>query len=63
MDWKLSYKQEYSRADAAVKAFFWSVSVLLCFYSSLWMAQDIFPDWQLSGRAQAWACMLAVRAV
>ena len=60
MDWKLSYKQEYSRADAAVKAFFWSVSVLLCFYSSLWMAQDIFPDWQLSGRAQAWACMLAV---
>ena len=34
--------------------------MLLCFYSSLWMAQDIFPDWQLSGRAQAWACMLAV---
>lgn len=55
--WKTT---KYSAADGAMRAFFSVLATLLCFYSAVWMARDIFPDWKLSGTAQLWICAAAV---
>lgn len=45
---------EYSLADAVVRTCFLSMIALFCLYSAVWMAQDIFPGWMLSGKAGWW---------
>lgn len=51
--WRTS---KYVLADAVVRTVFCVVLTLLCFFSALWMAQDIFPAWTLSERAGKWIC-------
>ena len=45
---------EYSLSDAVAGTVLLSAVALLCFYSAVWMAQDIFPDWKLSKEAVRW---------
>lgn len=47
---------KYVLADAVVRTVFFVVLTLLCFFSALWMAQDVFPAWVLSKRAGMWIC-------
>lgn len=46
-------KDTYLRV--VLRTLFLNSLTLLCFYAALWMIQDIFPDWQMGGRAQIWA--------
>lgn len=50
------YVHAYSLADAVPKALYLSAVTLLCFYSAVGMALDIFPDWQLTAAAWRWVC-------
>ncbi len=59
MGWKSSYR-EYTLADAVVRTFLLSIMSAACFYSAVWMAQDIFTDWTLSQNAYVWVCASAV---
>ncbi len=45
---------KYLTSGALMRAGFLSVITLLCFFSSLMMAQDIFPGWVLSAKAARW---------
>lgn len=40
--------------QAAAGAFFWILTSFLCCFSAVFMARDIFPEWELSNRAWAW---------
>lgn len=51
-------QNEYSLANAAAGTILLSVVTLLCFYSAVWMAQDIFPDWKLTPKAVKWLFVL-----
>ncbi len=52
------YVQHYSLVDAVLKTLYLTAASLICFYSALWMIQDIFPDWEMAAKAQVWANML-----
>lgn len=60
---RMRQKKEYSLADAVAGTVFLSVVTLLCFYSAVWMAQDIFPDWKLTKTACAWIHALLIGTV
>ena len=47
---------KYLTSGALMRTGFLSVITLLCFFSSLMMAQDIFPGWSLSAKAARWLC-------
>lgn len=51
---------QYTVAQTSAGVFFWSLVTLLSFYSAVFMAQDIFPEWRLSQTAQIWIAGLAV---
>lgn len=51
---------EYSLSDAVAGTVLLSAVALLCFYSAVWMAQDIFPDWKLSKEAVRWICAVLI---
>lgn len=53
----------YSFTDAVARTVFFSIVSLLCFYSALWMAQDVFPDWKLPGAAKLCLDVLVVFTV
>lgn len=57
---KIRPTNEYSLADAVVRTVFLSMIALFCMYSAVWMAQDIFPGWVLSGKARWWLCAAVV---
>lgn len=57
---KRQHTIEYSFVRAAADTVFLSILSLACFYAALWMAQDIFPDWQISAAAKAWLAVLVV---
>lgn len=38
--------------DTLFQTMFISIAAILCFYSALWMLQDIFPDWQVADWAK-----------
>lgn len=59
-EYRQTHTTTYSFADAAAGTFFISIAALLCFYSALWMAQDIFPDWQISAAAKIWLNALVI---
>ncbi len=51
---------EYSLADAVFGTVFLSAMTLLCFFSAVFMAQDIFPGWTLSQKAIEWVCGIVI---
>ncbi len=54
------YVHTYSLAEAVAKALYLSAVSLLCFYASVWMSFDIFPDWELTAQAQKWLCIVVL---
>lgn len=54
------YMHTYTLAEAVPKAIYLSTVSLLCFYSAVWMALDVFPDWELTAAAQRWVWILVL---
>lgn len=51
-------KNPYSFSEAIVRSVFLSILTLLCMHASLYMLQDIFPDWLISDTARKWIYLL-----
>lgn len=56
-------KNEYVLADAVMRAALSGIMAFLCCFSSVWMAQDVFPKWVLSERALRWLCAVIIFTV
>ncbi len=60
MDGYRQYQTEYSLLYRAGRTVYLSALMMLCFYSALWMIQDIFPDWQMPGHTIKYLCICVI---
>ncbi len=51
-------KNPYSFSESILRSVFLSILTLLCMHASLYMVQDIFPDWLVCDPARKWIYLL-----